>query len=80
MTTKHNSARQRVLEQALRARTLPEIEAATDELHQWVSAHPDDLGIVDAFEQLSLMEDIAYEQESGETHMLSHTPSKAARS
>ncbi len=56
--------RQRILHQALDATTLTEIEIATRELQQWVETHPDDLGIVDAFEQLSLMEDIACEKEA----------------
>lgn len=56
--------RQRILLQALDATTLCEIDVATRELKQWVKDHPDDLGIVDAFEQLSLMEDIARENES----------------
>lgn len=50
-----NPKRQRVLMQALRATTLPEIERAAHDLHQWIDAHPDDVGIVDAFEQLDLM-------------------------
>jgi hypothetical protein len=57
--------RQRILIQALDATTLCEIDVATRELKQWVRDHPDDLGIVDAFEQLSLMEDIARNQEVG---------------
>jgi hypothetical protein len=60
--------RQHILTQALDATTLSEIETATRELKQWVAAHPDDLGIVDAFEQLSLMEDIAHEKASDTTH------------
>lgn len=64
MSYAKNPERQRILNQALRARSLPEIEVATLELRQWVEAHPDDLGIVDAFEQLSLMEDCLREETS----------------
>jgi hypothetical protein len=56
--------RKRVLGQALSARTLSQVLAATCELKLWVASHPDDLGIVDAFEQLSLMEDVAREKEA----------------
>jgi len=33
-------------------------------LRQWVKDHPDDLGITAAFEQLSLLKDIAEDQEA----------------
>lgn len=56
--------RKRVLTQTLDARTLPEIEAATQALRAWVRQNPDDIGIVEAFEGLSLMRDIAEEQEA----------------
>lgn len=49
--------RQRILHQALRARTLPAVAKATEELCQWVQDNPDDVGIVDAFEQLAMMEE-----------------------
>jgi hypothetical protein len=64
-----NPERQRVLRQALSATTLLEIETATRELRQWVAEHPDDLGIVDAFEQLDLMRRATEEIASTE-----HTP------
>jgi hypothetical protein len=54
--------RQRIIELVLDARTLAEIEAATEELHAWLQLHPEDVGIQEAFESLSLMRDIAEEQ------------------
>ena len=63
-----NSQRQCILNQALDARTLPEIAVATQELREWVRQHPDDIGITEAFEGLSLMRDIAEEQEAERAH------------
>jgi hypothetical protein len=54
--------RQRIIELVLDARTLAEIEAATEELHAWLQLHPEDVGIQEGFESLSLMRDIAEEQ------------------
>jgi hypothetical protein len=48
--------RERVLLQALSARTLEELRIATEELDVWVAAHPEDVGIIDAYEQMALME------------------------
>ena len=48
--------RQRVLAQALQATTLLELESATHAMDAWVAAHPDDIGIQDAYEQMALME------------------------
>ena len=59
--------RQRIITQALDARTLAEIDAATRELREWVRCHPSDVGIREAFEGLSLMRDIAEEQEAERT-------------
>ena len=56
--------RERVLNQALRARTFPEIALANLEMDQWVTNHPDDLGIRDAYEVLDNMQEIAeFQQE-----------------
>lgn len=60
--------RERILDQALDARTLPEIAVATGELREWVHQNPDDVGIREAFEGLSLMQDIAEEQEAERAH------------
>lgn len=61
--------RERVLDQALDARTLPEIAIATRELQEWVRQHPKDVGIREAFEGLSLMQDIAEEQKAERAHL-----------
>ncbi len=51
--------RERILDQALKARTFSEIATATCEMDQWVEDHPDDLGILDAYEVLANMQEIA---------------------
>ena len=56
--------RERIMNQALRARTLTEIAAANREMDQWVSEHPDDLGIRDAYEVLDNMQEIAEYQQA----------------
>lgn len=63
-----NPERKRILDQALDARTLPEIAFATRELQEWVRQNPEDIGIREAFEGLSLMQDIAEEQEAERVH------------
>ena len=60
--------RERILDQALDARTLPENAVATRELRGWIQQNPDDIGIREAFEGLSLMHDIAEEQEAECAH------------
>ncbi len=60
--------RERILDQALDARTLPEIATATRKLREWVQQKPGDTGIREAFEGLSLMQDIAEEQEAERAH------------
>ena len=68
MSYANNPQRQCLIEQVLDATTLSEINSATTALRQWVAAHPDDLGIIDGFEQLALMrmaaEQVAAEQAS----------------
>lgn len=54
MNYANDPERERVLTQALEARTPQEVETALQELRHWVKAYPDDLGIVDAFEPLTL--------------------------
>ncbi len=58
--------RERVLNQALRARTFSEIALANVEMDQWVAAHPEDLGIRDAYEVLDNMQEIAEFQQQEE--------------
>jgi len=59
-----NPERERVLDQVLDARSLTEIRAAEQELRSWLKNNPKDTGIREAFEGLSLMRDIAEEQEA----------------
>lgn len=66
MNYSEHPKRKRILDQALNATSLPEIESAEHELDEWVAAHPDDKGILDAYEQLALMT-LAAEERSGPT-------------
>ena len=59
-----NPEREQILDRVLDARTLTEIADATQELREWVRQNPADTGIREAFEGLSLMRDIAEEQEA----------------
>ncbi len=59
-----NPERERVLDQVLDARSMTEIKAAEQELRSWLKRNPEDTGIREAFEGLSLMRDIAEEQEA----------------
>ncbi len=59
--------RQHILKQVLDARTLEEIDTVSEQLRQWVRMHPEDVGIREAFEGLSLLRDIAEEQEAERT-------------
>jgi len=54
--------RQVLIERVLDATTLLEIHGARQALRDWIAVHPDEQGMSDAFEQLSLLEDIAREQ------------------
>jgi hypothetical protein len=57
----HLSERQMLLDQARQAISLTEIDQAIRDLKRWKQAHPDDLGIEDAFEPLALMRIAALE-------------------
>lgn len=57
-------ARDVLIRQILRAKTLPEVHAAQAALRQWRQRYPDDSGIVDGGEELSLMEDALMEDDS----------------
>lgn len=59
----NNADRERLIEQALNASTLPEIRQVTQDLQHWTRAYPQDLGITDAFEVLSHKQDYAEERE-----------------
>jgi len=64
MNYAEHPGRERILDQALKARTFSEIATATREMDQWVEDHPDDLGILDAYEVLANMQEIAeFQQE-----------------
>lgn len=63
-----NQARERVINQVLDATTLPEVEAARSILREWMASHPEEQGMRDGFEQLSLMQDIAESEETQNAH------------
>jgi hypothetical protein len=68
MNPELDEARRRLTRQALSATTLSEIAAAEKALHDWIAAHPEEREFMrDAFEQLSLMQDIAEEQKAERT-------------
>ncbi len=69
--------RRRVLDQALSATSLAEIDAAVRALKAWVKDHPADRGIVDAFEQLAMMREIA-EQEEAPAALAATAPAQEA--
>ena len=60
----HDEARECLTDQVLSATTLDEIHAATQALREWIKTYPEEKGMRDGFEQLSLMQDIAEEQEA----------------
>ncbi|MGI4789130.1 MAG: hypothetical protein ACRYFS_09810 [Janthinobacterium lividum] len=64
MKSANKSDRERVRDQVLDARTLPEVALARQEICDWIRRNPDDTGIQEVFGGLSLMEDIAKEQEA----------------
>ena len=55
--------RNRIARQAMRATKMAEVILAPRELDQWVDDHPDDLGIIDAYEILENMKEIAEDQQ-----------------
>jgi len=60
----NDEERNRIAHQAMRATTLAEVTFATHELDRWVDDHPDDLGIIDAYEVLENMREIAEFQQA----------------
>ena len=54
--------RERLTNQVLDATTLEEIYSARTLLRDWILMYPEEEGMSDAFEQLSLLEDIALEE------------------
>ncbi len=61
MNYSKNPERERILRQALVARTEAEVTAACQELDRWVQAHPEDQSIRDAYEPLTLRQ-MAFEE------------------
>ena len=54
MNAKQRAEREQVIEQALAARTLTEVEQATAALRAYMTAYPDDPNIIDVGEPLAL--------------------------
>jgi hypothetical protein len=60
-----DAAREQLTRQVLHAKTLPEVQAAQKALRDWIQAYPEERDWMrDGFEQLSLMQDIAEEEEA----------------
>jgi len=57
------AARELVTEKVLRARSLPDVQEAQQTLRDWIKAHPEDEGMRDGFEQLSLLQDVAEKEQ-----------------
>lgn len=55
MNYENDLEREQIIDHALRARTLPEIETAAQALRQWRQQHPDDLNAEDALEPLAML-------------------------
>ena len=65
--TERDLARACLTWQVLSAKTLAEVTAAQQALRAWIEQYPDEREWMrDGFEQLSLMQDIAEEEESGQ--------------
>lgn len=58
------ASRENVTRQVLSARKLPDVYEAQQMLREWVRAHPEDEGMRDGFEQLSLMQDVAEDEQA----------------
>ncbi len=55
MSEKIRAEREQILSCALRARTLPEIEAGIQAVQEWLRSHPDDVGAEDILEPLTML-------------------------
>ncbi len=60
----NDPARVRLIRQIRNVETLAEVRAAQSALDQWCQEHPQDLGILDAGEELSLLADALLEDDS----------------
>ena len=56
--------RKAVTKIVLSARALPDVLKAQQVLRAWIKEHPEDEGMRDGFEQLSLMQDIVEEEQA----------------
>ncbi len=75
--TEKDHARQWLARQVLSAKTLPEVAAAETALREWIGCHPEEREWMrDAFEQLSMMRDIA--EEEGEAERMLVNKAQAA--
>lgn len=66
MNSHERQVREELMTQILRARTLSEVAQATQALTCWMQDYPEDQGMRDGFEHLSLRQDIAEEKEAGQ--------------
>ncbi len=62
LTLARDVDRERLTNQVLDATTLEEIYLARHLLREWIAKYPEEEGMRDAFEQLSLLEDVALEE------------------
>ena len=62
LTLARDLDRERLTNQVLDATTLEEIYSARRLLRDWIAKYPKEEGMSDAFEQLSLLEDVALEE------------------
>jgi hypothetical protein len=60
----HNEARECLMDQVLSATTREEIATARQALREWIAQYPEEEGMSDGFEQLSLLQDIIEMQEA----------------
>lgn len=58
-TSEIDGEREALVTQVLSARTLPQITAAEQALTRWLQQHPEETGLEDGFEQLSMLKDCA---------------------
>ncbi len=55
MSEQNRAEREQILSRALTARTLPEIEAGIQTVQEWLRSHPDDVGVEDVLEPLTML-------------------------
>ncbi len=66
LTAAEQECRERIIGHVLTARTLAEIAETKQMLQDWVSAHPDDLGVADGFDHLAMSRSIAESREAAQ--------------